>query len=149
MHELRRPERVVRIRRDGAGLRRSGSRLQGVGDEIKAAFARGNVVLLGISQHFDVRTAEVAPNERNIGLGDGEVGVDRVEIVDRDEDRAIAAGRDRVADIDLAQANAAIDWRANGAVIEIHLRRVHRRLRPHGVRPRGVEVLSRGDVLGL
>ena len=40
MHKLRRPERVVWVRRDGAGLRRSGSRLQGIGHEIKAAFAR-------------------------------------------------------------------------------------------------------------
>ena len=109
----------------------------------------GNVVLLRISQHFKVGTAEVAPNERKIGLGHSEVGVDRVEIVDRDEDRTITAGRDRIADIDLAQANAAINGRANGAVIEIHLRRVHHRLRPHGVRPCRVEVLRRGDVLGL
>ena len=84
--KLRRPKSAVRIWRDGAGSDRAGAGLHSVVDEIQLAGSRRNAVVLGprlrLSQFGPLR---VLPNQRNIGLGDCEIGVDRVESLHSDK----------------------------------------------------------------
>src|SRR5205085_5288130 len=63
LHELRRPQGVVRVRRDAAQLYRAGAGLHGVIDEIERAWARLDVVPVRIGHYFQVRIGQVPPNE--------------------------------------------------------------------------------------
>ena len=102
MHELRRPRAVLRIRRDRARLDRAGAGLNRVVDEIKTNRPRGEVVVLRRSvSDLDVRAAEIFSDQRQVRFGDGEIGVDRIEILDRDQDGAALLPGSRISDIDL------------------------------------------------
>ena len=141
-HEFAGPKHAVGIRRNAARFHRARARLDGVVDEIKIAHERAGVVVGRIGLHFHIRPAEITAHLRHVVFRDGEIGVDRIKLFDREQICAarVSAG-DNIANIDRAQSGAAVDRRTNVAIIKVHLRRGRCRRRFARVR------LSRVDIL--
>src|SRR6266496_1035701 len=87
-HKFRRPQRAIGIRRDPAGFHCSGTGLYCVIDEIQVAHARCDRAVGQVGLHFHVWSAEIFSHQRQIVLRHGEVGINRVEALNRYEWRS-------------------------------------------------------------
>ena len=74
-----------RIRCDPTSSHSSGAGLHCVVDEIQIANPRRNRTIREVGFYFYIRTAEIFSHERQIVLGHGEIRVDGVQTLYRDE----------------------------------------------------------------
>src|SRR5262249_58645022 len=87
------------------------------------------------------RTTQIFSRQGKIVLGHGEIGVNRVEALDRHERRS--RGSNQVANVNVTQTYSSVDRRFYVAPIEIHLGSFGRGLRLLRVRHSRVVVLLR------
>ena len=102
---------------------------------------RGAIFFIGRHTFAPLRSVPrdtSAPGPRSC-LRHGEIGVNRIETLNRDERRTRRT--DQVADVDIAQTDSSVDGRFDVAIIEIHLSSLSRRLRFLRVRHCGVVIL--------
>ena len=113
--------------------------------------ARGPSPLAGRASTRSDPARHVAPQVRQQRFGKGERDVDRRDLVDGDERRLIV-GAHQVAGVDHQRAGAAGDRRADGGVLQLHLRVLdrgaiggERGLERGDAGARGVALLARDD----
>src|SRR5438876_26365 len=87
-HKFRRPQRAIGIRRDPAGFHCSGTGLYCVIDEIQVAHARRDRAVGQVGLNFHVWPTEIFSHQRQIVFGHGDVGVNRIETLNRYEWRS-------------------------------------------------------------
>ena len=100
-NEFTGPERAIGIGRDAARFHRARARLNNIINEIQIAQARRLIIIRGIGLHFHIRIPEIAPDQRDVVFRHGEVSIDLIKSVDREEDGAAGiSARDDIANID-------------------------------------------------
>ena len=142
--KFRRPQRAISIRRDSADFHRSRAGLHCVIDKIQIAHARGDRPVCQVCFHFHVWAAEIFSHKRQIVLGHGEVGVNRIQTLDCDEWRS--RGSNQVANVNIAETDSSVNGRLDVAIIEVHLGSLRRCLRLLCIRHSSVVVLLRYDL---
>src|SRR4029453_370689 len=138
------PKRAIGIRRDPTSFHGSGAGLHCLVDEIQIANPRRNRTIREVGFYFYIRTAEIFSHERKIVLGHGEIGINRIESLDRD--KRWSRRPNQVANVNIAQTHSSVDRGFYVAPVEVHLSSLGRCLGLLCVRHSRVVVLLRYDL---
>ena len=123
VHELARPQPFVLVRELSLQLNRAGVLIDLIVDEEKLALGKLFFVLLIEGEHRDRAVQHRLAHRAEIALRQREDHGARLDLREHRE-RIDVIGVDDVADIDLTEADHAVDRRRNGGVIELGLRRL-------------------------
>ena len=119
-HRQARPERVVLVREARFQLDGAAGHVHLVVDELQRAFAQPLLAVGAERSHLEGASLQAVIDVGELLLGRGEDDGDRLHLSDG-EDACLVAGVHDVAGIDLAEAGAARERRADGSVGELHL----------------------------